>query len=378
MFSLFTPYTLIILWRFVMRKVLLLALGLCLIMSGASFAFHDNGVAHCNGCHTMHNSQDGVAIDTTGPNPSLLNYANPSDVCLSCHAGYGSVLYGDVTTGNDHKTPGGNFVFLTATSLQDNSHGAPISGDAAGHNVVAPAHGLYAEASSQITTSPGGAFPNSQLGCSSCHDPHGTEDFRMLYGAGRVVQRGVATFTADAPVADELSSIMVRAWSAAGEETPTNHTVYRSGMSAWCGNCHGQFHNDALTSQLTHPTNQILPGNIATNYNLYNGTSDITGGAYATAYLVAVPIEVGADTLYNNASTMGANPTARVMCLSCHRAHASSGPDAGRWDWNVTLLDEDGIASATQGEVNPFDANQRSLCNKCHVKDAYDHGAANW
>ncbi len=32
-----------------------------------------------------------------------------------------------------------------------------------------------------------------------------------------------------------------------------------------------------------------------------------------------------------------------VLCLTCHRAHATSSPDAGRWDFNVTLLFEDGL-----------------------------------
>ncbi len=56
--------------------------------NGSSAAFHDGGVAHCNGCHTMHNSQDGQLVDPDHPNGNvwLLTDASPSDVCLQCHA----------------------------------------------------------------------------------------------------------------------------------------------------------------------------------------------------------------------------------------------------------------------------------------------------
>ena len=53
-------------------------------------------------------------------------------------------------------------------------------------------------------------------------------------------------------------------------------------------------------------------------------------------------------------------------------AHASSAADAGRWDFNVTLLEEDGDAFGTYPLPNPYDENQRSLCNKCHGQDEFD------
>ena len=33
------------------------------LVAAPTLAFHDAGVAHCNGCHTMHNSQDGALGD---------------------------------------------------------------------------------------------------------------------------------------------------------------------------------------------------------------------------------------------------------------------------------------------------------------------------
>ncbi len=345
-----------------MRKILVITLALCFV-AGTALAFHDGGVAHCNGCHTMHNSQNGTLVDPDSPNGNdwLLVDSTPSDVCIACHD------HLDQTLGTDFMAPpalkgAGNFVYLLEDNLNDGYGGAanPISGDAAGHNLYAPGHGLAPDAT--LSTSPGGSFPASVLGCTSCHDPHGTSDFRFLYGAGRVVQDGVATFTNAAPDAEGLSIFF-------GSEGPSSHTAYKGGMSGWCGNCHGDFH--ANNTQLVHPSGMPLGGTIATTYNLYNGTVDQTGGATATAYLADVPFEDAANT---TSSTAGPSGSSQVSCITCHRAHASSAPDAGRWDFSVTLLEEDGVESGSYAIPDPYsNPNQRSLCNKCHNKDAFDH-----
>jgi hypothetical protein len=200
------------------------------------------------------------------------------------------------------------------------------------------------------------------MGCSSCHDPHGNEGFRMLYGAGASVQDGLATFTHAAPTATGLSIF-------AGGESNANHTAYVSGMSGWCGNCHGDFHNEA-GGRLEHPSGSTLGGTIANTYNLYNGTDDQLGGVQATAYLAMVPFE---DATATTSSTAGPSASSKVMCLTCHRAHASSAPNSGRWDFAVTFMDEDGAESGAYAIPNPYGPNQRSMCNKCHNKDVGDH-----
>ncbi len=347
--------------RFNMRKLLVLAAAICLVMSGSSYAFHDAGVAHCNGCHTMHNSEDGAFVDPDSPtgNAWLLKDATPSDVCLNCHAtGLGAVFSADPLA-PDAEKGSGNFTFLTEDNLNDGHNGAlhPIAGDAAGHNLNAPGHGLAADGT--LLTSPGGSFTSSVLGCSSCHDPHGNADFRLLYGAGDEVQDGEATFTNAAPDAEGLSIFF-------GSESNSNHTAYKGGMSAWCANCHGDYHN---SGELIHPSGEAIDGTIASNYNQYNGTSDINGGIAATAYLASVPFEDAANT---TSSTAGPTASSKVSCITCHRAHASSAPNSGRWDFNVTGLEEDGVESGSHKLPNPYDGFQRSLCNKCHVKDEGD------
>ncbi len=330
------------------------------------YAFHDGGVAHCNGCHTMHNSEDGALVDPDSPdgNAWLLKDATASDVCLGCHATrLGAILAPDPLA-PPPEVGGGNFGFLLEDNLNDGHAGAtrPISGDAAGHNINAPGFGLATDAT--LVSSPGGNYPAGVMSCTSCHDPHGTADFRLLYGAGRTVVQGNYTFTNPAPVAEGIGL--------SGGETNSNHTAYQSGMSGWCGNCHGDFHNN--DTKLIHPSGSTLGGTISGIYNLYNGTDDLTGGSQATAYLAAVPFEDASNTI---TSTAGPSASSRVMCLSCHRAHATSAPNAGRWDFNITLWSEEGVESGAYAIPNPYSSpEQRSLCNKCHAKDEFDHISA--
>ena len=117
-----------------------------------------------------------------------------------------------------------------------------------------------------------------------------------------------------------------------------------------------------------HPSDRPLSGPIRDRYNIYNGDDDPTGGLQATAYLAAVPFEHAANT---TTSTAGPGGGARVMCLTCHRAHATSSPAAGRWDFRVGLLAEDGVVSGSYPIPDPFSSpTQGTLCSKCHVGGA--------
>ena len=336
-------------------RIIWLVAWFLLSMNGLSLAFHDRGAARCDGCHIMH---EGSVVP--GPDAALLLADSPTDLCLSCHAeNYGAVLGADPLLPPTEKG-GGNFVFLLEDNLNDAPDGLtnPIFGDAAGHSIVAPARGLPPD--SRNSVSPGGSFPSSQLGCTSCHDPHGNANFRLLYGAGPV-QGGLAGFPYPAPQAEGIDL--------AGAESNGNHNAYKGGMSQWCANCHGSYHDGGL-SAFEHPSDVITDTDIITRYNVYEGDANPTGGTAATSYLAAVPFEdPGPST--TTSSTQGPSTTSSVMCLTCHRAHASSAPYAGRWDFNVSLLNQDGVVSGSYPIPDPYDSpTQGSLCAKCHAGGA--------
>jgi hypothetical protein len=68
---------------------------------------------------------------------------------------------------------------------------------------------------------------------------------------------------------------------------------------------------------------RALGAEIARRYGEYAGDAHPTGGVAALSYLPDVPFE---DTASTTSSTAGPGPSSRVMCLSCHRAHATSAP----------------------------------------------------
>jgi hypothetical protein len=341
-----------------LKRIILIVIGIFLTLWNSAGAFHSKGTANCDGCHTVHNSQEGFPVDPTNPqgNEWLLLSATPSDVCLSCHADRLGAVFGNDPLAPPPEKGGGNFVFLLAGNLNDSANGAlnPIPGSAGGHSINAPSRGVGPDAT--YLTAPGGTFPSEKLGCTSCHDPHGNGNFRMLYGSGSV-QDETATFAFPAPqaIGIDLTS---------GSETATNHTAYVSGMSAWCSNCHTGY-RDNHAGAFTHPTDINLSAEIVRQYNAYNGTADSAGGNFATAYLVAVPFEDQSNSI---SSTTGPSTSSKLTCLSCHRAHATSAPHAGRWDFNVTLLSQDGVVSGSYPIPDPYNSpTQTGLCYKCHV-----------
>lgn len=377
-----------------MKKLILVTAAMALALSGGSaFAFHDGGVAYCAGCHTMHNSVDGQTVVPGTPQgvASLLIRSNPTDTCLRCHANYGQMA------GGNGYGAGGDFYWVTKTWTWE-SHGTQTSlGDNHGHNVISPQYGIGMDQTHFF--SPGGDYSREYLTCTACHDPHGNGNFRLLFG----VSGGTApqpnydgngyTFTEPAPLA-RGNSRYTNNTSTRGEiETNTQHTVYKSGMSEWCGNCHTNFH-DANTTNYVHPTSESLD-EYAAIYNAYVSSTDLTGGVRSTAYWGLVPFEavnVDLATVDTYNYTQGPEQADQVMCLTCHRSHASAFDDATRWDMHVAFISESvpGVVGqdstgapiftggATQEDVDnkyynyTFEHGQRSLCNKCHQKDYGD------
>jgi hypothetical protein len=375
--------------RVVVSGVGALAGILILGLNGTAFAFHQGGVAHCDGCHSMHNSAENLV--TGAPTGQLLKGTDPSSTCLNCHGGTGGerVLSTDAT----NWSPGGDFFWLTESYTNDSVTSDP---DNMGHNVVAGAFGLTADATN--LQAPGGSFISSTLGCESCHDPHGQVaggtgsgglpvSVSGSYGAVPVAgttagnyrllgSTGYGSIAAAAPIAA----------TAGFGESDTSHVAYGQGMAEWCASCHTSYTSGAIDK---HPSGnlELLGGTLAGNYNAYVATGDFLGGAGADAYLQFVPFERQETDktvlLAGVTSTQGPIGGENVMCLTCHRAHASAFNNIGRWNFDDELLEEGyptdqnlvdmgAVANADyygRDIAIDFGDYQRSLCNKCHVQD---------
>jgi hypothetical protein len=169
----------------------------------------------------------------------------------------------------------------------------------------------------------------------------------------------------------------------------TNHTDYQSGMSEWCSNCHSGFTGFGSGNH-THPAGANggqLGTTISGFYNKYKETGVFTDTS-ANSYDSLVPFERASATAAQLSASSTTGPTAsdQVMCLSCHRAHATGFSDIGRWDFRAELLSESPIFDPTTGlgetlgdiayynKVSStgtafYGTQQRSLCNKCHLQD---------
>lgn len=412
------------------------AVSLMISVGRPVWAFHSGGIADCNGCHTLHNPSGGQESS----NPSLLISSDPSSTCLACHLKQGGALpSGEYVATSDadmpagvppgQLTPGGDFGWLKKNyqwNASDGAEGGQSIGERHGHNIVAADYGFTADTA--LGMAPGGTYPSSNLSCISCHDPHGRYRrdvngvisttgkpiggsgsysnsidpdaaisvgvYRLLAGEG-YTNRSLAgnAFTTNPP------AVVCPPDYNRSEETADTRVAYGSGMSEWCANCHTTYLGSAKSSN--HPAGNAikLSSTVIANYNSYIGSGNLTG-RQATSYTSMVPFEMGTSDyslLKRTANKDGSVKTgpeagANMMCLTCHRAHASGWDRAARWNLKSNMLvwngnypgtDRGGVpAKYSQGRTSSetkkafydrpassYAAYQRSFCNKCHAKD---------
>jgi predicted CXXCH cytochrome family protein len=356
-------------WSLVIGAAVVLALA----AGGVAYAFHSGGVAECVGCHSMHSPTS---------TSFLLVGTDQSSTCLSCHEHAGdtgpssyhiSTASADLTAGTAplQRTPGGDFGWLRKTYTFSTESEA---GDLHGHNVVALDKSYNVDA--RNATAPGGTFPSANLGCQSCHDPHGTARrladgtyvrptasagavyapisgsgsygaipgaglavgaYRLLRGLGDTY--GGATFSgvaiAVAPSSynkkEDVNQVRV-AYGGTGSNTWGN----------WCGTCHPNMHSSGNN---VHPVDQSLGAAVAANYNAYVKSGDLSGTS-ADSFLSLVPFVENTGDIATLAGHAKSDDTAlggpvagdKVACLSCHRAHASGWPYALRWNMEYEFM----------------------------------------
>jgi hypothetical protein len=200
-------------------------------------------------------------------------------------------------------------------------------------------------------------------------------NYRLLGGVGYDggIKGGGFSFKSAAPVARQSAS---RKYG----ESDASHVDYGSGMSEWCRNCHGAIH--AGHSAFRHPSGEHLTAVVIDTYNRYVKTGDLSGSASAS-YLALVPFERGvADpSLLDPSGTRGPDGNSRVMCLTCHRAHASAFRALGRWDFDAASIANSHPAPGDGGVTGNdifhsyygrdmafrFGSAQKPFCAKCHI-----------
>jgi predicted CXXCH cytochrome family protein len=319
--------------------VIALALILLLVMVGSASA---NGGPHggytattdsCAGCHRAHTA--------TGPN--LLMHDSSYDLCMTCHGATGAGANTNVDDGiylssrdddagdQDHggaNTPdgaallGGGFVHYRGIAVTS-VHMPDGTEDQAWGNGVARG----------VTS----ALSEGGLSCASCHDPHGSSNYRILNERVNGVPISVAQV-------DEGTL----------KDYDTEH--WGTGTSSLCAACHGAYHVTRTDSGRD-------------NHDDGAGNTDYGGDISTFAHRVGMPYGYGSN---DNPETVGLDgyrlPLAesgsgdRVVCMTCHLPHGTSAQMAGITD-GAGLPGE---TSATDSALLRLD--NRGVCEVCHQK----------
>lgn len=416
----------------------------------AAESFHSGSAGKCEECHlSARNDETGDAAAGTGSaargavgsrnGKVMLRGSDPSSTCLRCHEAPQGAMQPQghfVSSSNlgaglapTQLTPGGDFGWLRKNFQWQSKDGGNerSAGDRHGHNIVAADYSYAADGT--LRTAPGGTFQSANLSCTSCHDPHGryrrdvngtisttgpavggsgsytnsadpdsfssVSTYRMLAGKGYQQKwSSGAAFIADPPAA--VAPVTYNR----SEASTDTRVAYGSGMSEWCQNCHSSIHKSDGMRASQHPAgnNARLSADTTNNYNFYVASGNLSG-RQDTAYTSMVPFEMGTDDYTvlkqvansNGSNTAGPDGSANVMCLSCHRAHASGWDSMTRWNTKSTMLVANGRYPGIDNGASVDDAQgrteaetrktfydrpasryalyQRSLCNKCHAKD---------
>ena len=415
--------------------IALLGVATLLLLAGsAPEAFHSGGVAECAGCHSMHFPKEGGSF--------LLVGIDQSSTCLTCHENaddtgpssyHVSTVDAKLGPGLSplHRSPGGDFGWIKKNYAAGSVSEA---GETHGHNIVAEDFNYFADTTN--TTSPGGSFSSSQLQCTSCHDPHssarriagnvyrtginlgqtaqpiigsGSYDNSPEPGTGEAVGvyrilRGLGDNTQGVTFTGVAIAVAPATYNRTEAATQTRVAYGASGVSNtwgnWCATCHEGMHS---ANGYVHPVDESLGSFVAANYNAYVMSGALNGSA-STSYSSLVPFAEGTGDIAtlklhakNNDSYLnGPSTSDKVMCLSCHRAHASGMMYGLRFDIEYEFMTKGGMyigsdnplvtggraANQHRGRTiaewqaayydrpaTQFASYQRVLCNKCHAKD---------
>ena len=285
-----------------MRRWWTILLTLALILMGSSTVLA-NGGPHggytattdaCAGCHRAH----------TATGPRLLVQSSTHQLCLSCHGA-------GVTGANTNVVDG---LYLSArggdtTSTPDN---APLRGGGFSAYLGRTTSSTHVYDGSTDQAWGAGGF-RGQLGaidapltCASCHDPHGSPNYRIIKATVNGVSVTVTAvdetnknYAYDTTDSDNDGSLYP-----ADPDDPLDGFAWPSDYSNLCGACHDPYLHPAnypLDTTYTHTVAQVFTG--SPRYTDANGNT------------VAVPLSTAAPDI--------------IVCGTCHLPHGTSAQMSG-------------------------------------------------
>ncbi|MFC1713265.1 cytochrome c3 family protein [Candidatus Poribacteria bacterium] len=369
-------------------KISLAVVALSMVVALAAMAgeYHFGGTLKCAECHTMHASQGhdyntgGTTVGPTGDFPqAALGTGVPHEfllrdeenaLCLSCHNSQSfapDVL--EANTGSTIRQAGALNLGGTAPYETWNGHTLGSENDIPGGGT-------------------GSAIEGGLL-CISCHNAHGyqggdaTTDikgnlvasaYRNLvsygpYGGAKAVSYSIGTGAGP----DNTKDVYLRQWTSGQmvnydvSKMDLNEPVSTdSGMGAWCGQCHGEFHGTVESENIggtvaaghfkRHPTAGVDIGDLG------GGHSNLSRfGGHRNRLKVMDPNGDWGDDAVGD-PWLDANADLTATCITCHKAHGNKNA--------FGLIYMLGTGATVDEEGDDGD-NPTQMCQQCHVQGAH-------
>ena len=285
----------------------------------------------CAGCHRTH----------TATGPRLLVSDSTYGLCISCH---GSSAQGANTNVED-----GFYLSTRDDSVADENHGAANTPDGSPllgggfinyqGRTVTSSHEMSGPDVSLLAWGFGvdrgltAEITDPEFSCASCHDPHGSSNYRILKTEVNGTEIQVDQVDEDA------------------KDYDTEH--WGAGTSSLCAACHSAYHETA-PGVGSDTDAQLFGGGfthrVDMSYNYRsNDNPETTGFTDTSGITVRVPLAQSGDGDY-------------VVCMTCHLPHGSSAAMIGNAD-----------AGGLPGETTAADSallrlDNRGVCQACHQK----------
>ncbi|HET6351450.1 MAG TPA: cytochrome c3 family protein [Coriobacteriia bacterium] len=401
--------------------IALLAVAVALVVptaAMANFAIHGNYLNDtdaCAGCHRAHSSVSSLEwqnAEVPGAGGSALLVGSATrmiDFCYACHDGTSQgadtnvqegIYEGDLYGSQDSTLNGGGFetmgitgAVVTSTHVAD---GAPWGAYGGGYFGEGDGPGVGGRVAD-------GQDPNANLGetapitmdCTTCHDPHGSANYRILKAVvfGNNVGGYVDSGNPDDPTPDGFVASTEEGWPVGGFHLHQEYANYKpdyttgryakgydmaagnvenkaKGMTGWCSGCHTTYNDKTsmynagdgfgLQTRHRHPVNSEL-----SNYQGPDADNMIIDSGLPLAHDLAE----GLDT---PTTPPASHPSDWVECLTCHRAHGTSAVMTGWADEYADLPDDEipsFISKSGTGEPSALlRRDNRGVCEACHNK----------
>lgn len=381
--------------------------------------YHDHDALDCYDCHVGISSSSDDFARSDSSAKSMLKKPT-TDLCLSCHSEFGAdAVQAPYVATSDGKNPGIRGRAMPAGDFYYSSKD-PKKGHNPGKTRGRQSSAMPSDP--KLSVAPGGNFPTDNWDCCSCHEPHyrfspAAAPWRQLKRkVNGIVHTGVETAAVGVessggnqgpttagfrPIeSNSRGGMEGMEQASAGKSTSspdganlflpegeTNKNVYKGDFSSFCATCHGDFHGDREASMpgggaysssgntaaggewLKHPT--AIAIGASAEYNTGNYTKMVTNrqgtNPNPRGYDWKYPL-VKVDGRWSVTSSsipgqIGRND--RIMCLTCHKAHASQYDNMLRWDPGKPAFiangEIDGYHEGSNGD------NPAYGCNKCHL-----------